>query len=92
MTNTTDSLTLNVDPTPTVSAGDTLRIVPDLGHPYRATVLAVIDDEKIRVRIPGDAHGHPHPSPPQKRVFHRDELEEWYVMGDLSINPPTEMH
>lgn len=83
---TDEPLTLDCGDRPTVERGDTLLITPDVGRPYRATVVDV-NGQKIRVRISADTHA-PHPVGPQYRTFYGDELTEFLVRGDLLINPP----
>lgn len=86
-TDSTDTLTLDVEDRPRIERGDRLHVTPDVGRPYRATVLR-IDGERVKVRIPGDGSHPVAPQPPQPRTFDAEELAGFYVRGDLLINPP----
>lgn len=81
-----ERLTLRVEDRPTIERNDELLITPDVGRPYRATVIR-IDGHTAVVRIPGDGSA-PIPHGSSKRQFDRDELTGFYVRGDLLINPP----
>lgn len=77
-------------PLPTIETGDTLWIDPDLGRPYTATVVDVLDD-RIKARIPHDPKA-PVPTGSQTRTFYKESLEEWHVRCDLVVNPDRPEH
>lgn len=80
-------LTLQVEDRPTIDEGDVLLVTPDVGTPYRERVIGIVDEAQLRVRLSDPGKGFPHPVEPRTRALDREELEDWYVIGDLVINP-----
>lgn len=70
---------LKVENEPEIEEGDKLKIFPSIGKPYTATVT-VEGPAVIRAKS-ATLHGM------RSRPYHKEELEEWYVTGDLLINP-----
>lgn len=65
-----------------ITLGDTLAVDPDVGAPYRCSVADVDrSEEVVTVRIP-TARG------TRSRQWSAVELVEWYVRGQLVIDPP----
>ena len=72
-------IVLYVEDKPEIRTGDELMISPDVGRAYRVTVSGIKKDpERVTCHYAGH-RGH--------KVFYKTELEEWYVTGDLLINP-----
>lgn len=77
------SIVLEVDDNPIVAVGDTLLIYPDIGKPYEAEVIKIREDSmgnfRVSIQIPENFY--------TKKIFLKEDMEEWYTMGEMLINP-----
>ena len=84
----TRALSIPADNCPDIERGDVLRIRPDAGRLYDATVINVLDDGRARCRAEAtDMYGRPVKS---THLYSAEEIAGWHVRGDLSINPPEQ--
>lgn len=64
-----------------IDVGDWILIIPDTGRQYMVKVTSIKDGGRRIQCVYGGDRGN--------KTFSKDELEEWYLEGNVIINPNT---